>query len=206
MRATGAAVAFAILLVAASVGIGSFARGQETTDEDADLDLREANVVGVESEPDEERSYDFSVTLYHDDDGEPGYANWWQVETLNGTELGRRDLLHAHGTQPFTRSDRIEVPANVSLVVVRGHDQTHGYGGQAMVVDLQANSTEAIRQGPDARNFGECTPVRRAEGTETTSTTATTATTVGTATTTATSGTDLVACPWEADATALPTA
>ncbi|WP_210424086.1 hypothetical protein [Halorussus ruber] len=191
MRTTGAALVLAVLLAVAPL-----AASQETaTTRQSDLDLREANVVGVEFErgDGDDRSFDVSVTLYHDDDGEPGYADRWQVETLNGTELGRRELLHAHGTRPFTRSERISVPEPVSLVVVRGHDQTHGLGGQAMVVDLRTGATEAVEQGPDARNFSECTAVRRAVSSETTTASATTTT----ATAGLSSETDLVDCPWE---------
>ena len=112
----------------------------------ADLDLREANVVGVEVEP-RDGTAEFSVTLHHDDDGEDGYADWWQVETVEGERLGRRELLHAHGTSPFTRSEGIELPADVACVVVRGHDRTHGYGGQAMLVDVETEATAAVRQG-----------------------------------------------------------
>jgi hypothetical protein len=114
----------------------------------ADLDLREANVVGVELD-EASGAVRFDVTLYHDDDGEDGYANWWQVETLDGDQLGRRDLLHAHSTDPFTRSETIEVPADVNCVVVRGHDQTHGYGGQALTVAVETGTTAAVRQGPE---------------------------------------------------------
>jgi len=117
-----------------------------------DLDLREANVVGVVAER-RDGAYRFDVTLYHDDDGEDGYANWWQVESRGGEQLGRRDLLHAHGTREFTRSATVEVPDGVAEVVVRGHDQTHGYGGQAMLVDLETGETTAVRQGPEPRSF-----------------------------------------------------
>ncbi|WP_458209396.1 hypothetical protein [Haladaptatus sp. NG-SE-30] len=113
-----------------------------------DLDLREANVVGVEFER-EGRSYTFDVTLYHDDDGEQGYANWWQVETLDGERLGRRELLHAHGTERFTRSETVEIPKGTRRVVIRGHDETHGYGGQAMVVDLESGENRAVQQGSE---------------------------------------------------------
>jgi len=119
----------------------------------AGLDLREANVVGVTLEG-REGAIDFEVTLHHDDDGEEGYADWWQVESLDGTRLGRRDLLHPHSSQPFTRSASIDV-AGADCVVVRGHDQTHGYGGQAMVVDVQSGATRALSQGPDAESFGQ---------------------------------------------------
>lgn len=126
------------------------------------LDLREANVVGVEIERNGD-SYTFDVTLHHDDVGESGYANWWQVETLDGEKLGRRELLHAHGSDPFTRSDTIEIPEDVSTVVVRGHDDVHGYGGQTMVVTPRSGETRAVRQGPEPRSFGnESASSRRA--------------------------------------------
>jgi hypothetical protein len=118
------------------------------------LDLREANVVGVAVEPDGDR-YRFDVTLYHDDEGEDGYANWWQVERRSGERLGRRELAHAHGTQEFTRSATVAVPEGVDTVVVRGHDQTHGYGGQAMLVTVATGETEAVRQGSEPDGFGE---------------------------------------------------
>ncbi len=111
-----------------------------------DLDLREANVTGVDVDSDG-GAYRFAVTLIHDDDGEDGYANWWQVETLDGRRVGRRDLAHPHGTREFTRSETIDVPEAVDCVVVRGHDQTHGYGGQAALVALDSGATRLVRQG-----------------------------------------------------------
>jgi hypothetical protein len=129
------------------------AEGSDT----GDLDLREANVVDVAFES-QNGSYTFDVTLHHDDDGEDGYANWWQVETIDGEQLGRRKLLHAHSQQPFTRSETIDISDGITCVVVRGHDQTHGYGGQAMVVALNSGATKAIDQGSEQRSIevGEC--------------------------------------------------
>jgi hypothetical protein len=123
-----------------------------TDDGSAELDLREANVVGVEAER-TDGGVRFSVTLIHDDDGEDGYANWWQVETLDGERVGRRDLAHAHGTQEFTRSDTFGVPDDLACVVVRGHDQTHGYGGQAVLFDLDSGATRKVRQGSEPAEF-----------------------------------------------------
>jgi len=121
--------------------------------DDDDLDLREANVTRVQTAFfNDQGEHRFDVTLYHDDDGEEGYADWWQVETLAGERLVRRDLTHAHGTEPFTRSARVTVPADVECVVVRGHDQTHGYGGQAMLVSLPG-PVERHRQGPEPQSF-----------------------------------------------------
>jgi hypothetical protein len=138
----------ATLLVAAGT-----LTAQDTTG--SDLDLREANVTAVDFEPLGDGRYRFDVTLIHDDAGEDGYANWWQVETTDGTRLGRRELLHAHGTREFTRSETIDVPDRTTLVVVRGHDQTHGYGGQAMIVNLETREMEAVRQGPQQQSFAD---------------------------------------------------
>ena len=124
----------------------------ESASQDEDMDLREANVVDVAFAATDD-GYAFDVTLHHDDEGESGYANWWQVERLDGTRLGRRELLHAHSEQPFTRSETITVPDDVTCVIVRGHDQTHGYGGVAAVVDLDIESVRFVDQGPDARSF-----------------------------------------------------
>ncbi|MFW6003301.1 MAG: hypothetical protein ACOCPT_02660 [Halanaeroarchaeum sp.] len=118
------------------------------------LDLREANVVDVVVDGGDE-SYTFDVTLHHDDDGEDGYANWWQVERLDGTRLGRRDLLHAHSRQPFTRSATVDVPEDVTCVVVRGHDETHGYGGQSMTVDIRSGETRSIEQGSEPQSVDD---------------------------------------------------
>ncbi|WP_144926489.1 hypothetical protein [Halorubrum salsamenti] len=117
-----------------------------------DIDLREANVVAVAFE-ETDGGHAFDVTLHHDDGGEEGYANWWQIERLDGTRLGRRELLHAHSEQPFTRSETVDVPDDVSCLVVRGHDQTHGYGGVAAAVDLDGGAVRRVDQGSDPRTF-----------------------------------------------------
>jgi len=121
------------------------------------LDRREANVVGVSVER-REGTHRFDVTLHHDDNGEAGYANWWQIERLDGSRLGRRDLRHAHPQQPFTRSEAVDVPETVGCVVVRGHDQTHGYGGQVILLNLDSGERRTVDQGPDVRLFdaGDC--------------------------------------------------
>ncbi|MUV88236.1 hypothetical protein GJ631_17160 [Natronomonas sp. CBA1123] len=145
------------LLVAGLAGCtgdtGDENEDSEGSDE-GDLDLREANVTGVEAER-VDGGYRFSVTLYHDDDGEEGYANWWQLETLDGDRLGRRDLAHSHGTRKFTRSSTVEIPEDVDCVVVRGHDQTHGYGGRAVLFALDSGATRGVKQGSEPTTFDE---------------------------------------------------
>jgi hypothetical protein len=126
-----------------------------STGTDGGLDLREANVVGVSISGGAGGDVRFDVTLHHDDEGEDGYANWWQVESLAGEQLGRRELLHAHGTREFTRSAAVSVPAGTSCVVVRGHDQTHGYGGRAALVALDSGAVRLLDQGAESRTFDE---------------------------------------------------
>ncbi|MFB6169084.1 MAG: hypothetical protein ABEJ43_09595 [Haloferacaceae archaeon] len=115
------------------------------------LDLREADVlaVGVGGQSGGRR---LSVTLRYDDEGEDEYANWWAVEALDGAEPGRREPLHARGTAPFTRSATVETGTR-ACVVVRGHDQSHGYGGQAALVTLDSGQVRFVRRGPDRRSF-----------------------------------------------------
>ncbi|MFP3960025.1 MAG: hypothetical protein ACLFUM_10905 [Spirochaetaceae bacterium] len=149
LKATTAAGFIAVLLAVSTM---TFAQGTEAGDID-DLDLREANVTAVEIERTGGNRYRFAVTLIHDDAGEDGYADHWQVEAPDGSRLGRRELLHAHGTQEFTRSETIDMPRGIDEVVVRGHDQTHGYGGQAAVVDLESGEVRLIRQGPEPRDL-----------------------------------------------------
>jgi len=201
-----AGVAAAGLVQSPTASRGAGAQGHTTTPGES-LDLREANVVNVTVEERDSGAYDFAVTLYHDDDGEDGYADRWVVEALNGTELGARELLHAHSTEPFTRSTTVAVPENVTLVVVRGRDQTHGYGGQAMVVNVRTGATQAIRQGPERRDLADCTVHEAAgtasttiPGTDATGTAGETTRTDATATPpTPVGGAALVACPWETE-------
>ena len=110
------------------------------------LDLREANVLDVVSTLLPDGMVRFDVTMVHDDAGEaPSFADRWVVEDLEGNLLGERILLHAHGSEPFTRSATIPIPETISVVVVRGHDALHGFGGQAIRLDLRDGSQEPIK-------------------------------------------------------------
>ena len=110
---------------------------EEHTPTPSDFDLQEANVLDVRFEKVDEYKYRFDVTLLHDDDGEsPSFADSWQVADLDGIILGERFLAHSHGTTPFTRSATILIPDGIDLVIVRGHDMEHGFGGQAALVNM----------------------------------------------------------------------
>ncbi len=96
-----------------------------------------ANVVQVEAVEEGDGWWRFVVTVRHDDRDPDHWADWWRARTPDGRELGRRVLLHSHvDEQPFTRDERIRLPAGVRIVVVEAHDKVHGLGGAAVTVDL----------------------------------------------------------------------
>jgi len=78
------------------------------------------------------------VTLRHDDTGWDHYADAWRVETLDGTVLGTRVLLHPHvDEQPFTRGlSGISAPDVVQQVVIRARDTVHGWSPQTLTVTV----------------------------------------------------------------------
>lgn len=118
-----------------------------------ELDLREANVVNVVHTDLGDDEYNFDVTLYHDDDGEsPNYADKWVVESKFGDLLGERILTHAHGTYEFTRSGRITI-IDTPIIIIRGHDQIHEWGGTVIAFDFLTEGTQIINQGDDRLDF-----------------------------------------------------
>jgi hypothetical protein len=113
------------------------------------LDLRYAHVLEVTYTILDTTQVRFDVTLVHDDDGEaPQYADWWQVEDLSGTVLGTRNLTHAHSTQPFIRSATVDVPLSVGVVIIRGHDMLHGFGGQVIQLNLETGEQQTLPSYP----------------------------------------------------------
>lgn len=96
-----------------------------------------ADVIAVEGKQENANCWVFAVTVRHDDRGAEHWADWWRVRTPEGKELGRRVLLHSHeDEQPFTRDERVCIPAGISVVVFEAHDKVHGLGGATVTVDL----------------------------------------------------------------------
>lgn len=89
------------------------------------------DVVGVAVSEQEDRRFRFAVTVSSPYDTPEEYADAWRVVGPDGTVFGVRELLHDHaGEQPFTRSlDNVEIPPDVSVVVVEGRDLVNGWGG-----------------------------------------------------------------------------
>jgi len=83
-------------------------------------------------------AYQFVVEVASPDTGCNQYADWWEVVSVNGQSLYRRILLHSHvDEQPFVRSGGpVDISAD-TLVYVRAHMNTNGYGGQVMKGTVQ---------------------------------------------------------------------
>lgn len=83
-------------------------------------------------------SYRFDVTLSSPYDSRERYADAFRIKTVDGNTLGIRQLLHDHAyEQPFTRSlTGVEIPADISEVIVEGRDQKYGWGGKTMKVSV----------------------------------------------------------------------
>ncbi len=98
----------------------------------------EAHVIGVDANYNG-GTWQFNVTVRHDDAGWEHYADAWRVVGPDGTVYGTRTLYHPHvDEQPFTRSlSGIAIPQSVNSVTIEAHDSVHGWGGQHIQVRLQ---------------------------------------------------------------------
>jgi len=94
-------------------------------------------VLAVEAKPIGDTNWRFNVTLSSTYDSPQRYADAWRVLDGEGNELGIRILGHDHASeQPFTRSGKIEIPAEITTVFVEGRDQANGWSGQRFKLDL----------------------------------------------------------------------
>jgi hypothetical protein len=98
----------------------------------------EADVLKVDVKPAGSDTFQFFVTVRHDDKGWDHYANKWDVVAPDGTVLATRTLHHPHeNEQPFTRSlGGVMIPTGILAVTVQAHDSVHGYGGKTITIQL----------------------------------------------------------------------
>lgn len=80
--------------------------------------------------------YTIAVTVSSPYDTPERYADGWRVMTTDGDVLAEHDLAHDHANeQPFTRSrGPFVIPSDIQEVVVEGHDQANGYGGETVTI------------------------------------------------------------------------
>lgn len=95
----------------------------------------EADVLKAEARKTGENTFQFHVTVKHQDEGWNHYADKWDVVAPDGTILGTRILYHPHDDeQPFTRSlSGVKIPDRIRKVTIRAHDSVHEYGGRTFV-------------------------------------------------------------------------
>jgi len=95
-------------------------------------------IVRVMATRNADGSYDFAVTISSPYDTPERYADGWHLLTPEGQELAAHRLTHDHqGEQPFTRTQSaVHIPAGINRVLVEGHDQRSGYGGEKVAVAL----------------------------------------------------------------------
>jgi hypothetical protein len=102
-----------------------------------------ADVIAVQASG-QPGAYQFNVGIRSPDKGCSQYADWWEVVSTDGKLLYRRVLLHSHvDEQPFTRSGG-PVPIQPDTIVwVRAHMNTGGYGGAAFKGSVKAGFAKA---------------------------------------------------------------
>ena len=99
---------------------------------------QDAAVVGATATAQGDGKWRFDVTVAHDDTGWEDYAYAWEVLGPDGTLLGKRVLVHPHvNEQPFTRSlSGVAIPAGITKVTIRAHDNVAGYSGNEFELEL----------------------------------------------------------------------
>ncbi len=97
-----------------------------------------AQVTDVLATQKSDGSWCIATSVEHNDQGWDHYADGWQVIDLDGNEMAFRLLGHPHDNeQPFTRSQcNINIPSEISQVIVRAKCNKHGYGGKPFEVNL----------------------------------------------------------------------
>jgi hypothetical protein len=124
------------LLAAVALTVVIAACGSGTT-EDSTHEQRFPDVIDAELEPDGD-AWRLRATLSSPYDTPERYADAFRAVAEDGTVLGVRELAHDHaGEQPFTRSlTGLEIPDDVARITVEGRDQSYGWGGDTIEVDV----------------------------------------------------------------------
>ena len=84
-------------------------------------------------------TWTIAATLTSPYDTPERYADAWRVLGPDGEVYAERILTHDHANeQPFTRSQSgVEIPGDVSVIVIEGRDLEFGYGGDTFELELR---------------------------------------------------------------------
>jgi hypothetical protein len=103
-----------------------------------------ADVISVQASG-QPSAYQFNVGIRSPDKGCAQYADWWEVVSTDGKLLYRRVLLHSHvDEQPFTRPGGPVLIQADTVVWVRAHMNTGGYGGIAFQGSVKTGFKPAV--------------------------------------------------------------
>ena len=150
---TSVAAGMPTALATVAATAGATAPAAPTPAEATEPEQGNADVLWVQAVQAADGTWTFHVTVQHPDTGWEDYADGWDVVTPDGQVFKpdpdsefTRTLLHPHvEEQPFTRSQSgITIPEGMTHVRVRAHDLVAGFGGQEVVVDLEAKSGEGF--------------------------------------------------------------
>jgi len=110
------------------------------------LMANEVEIIDVKATQLKDKTWDFSVTLKHADEGWDHYANEWQVIAPDNKILATRTLYHPHvNEQPFTRGTQgVKIPDEIKSVKVIAKDTVHGLSKNAMEVSLENKKSKPI--------------------------------------------------------------
>jgi len=133
-----------LLLLLLTFTSSGFASNPDLETYSTALDYAQVNYVDASQKAD--GSWCFYTSVQHNDQSWAHYADGWEVLDLEGNQLDFRLLHHPHDNeQPFTRSKcNIQIPTEISKVVVRAKCNKHGFGGKPIVVNLNVSKGEGF--------------------------------------------------------------
>lgn len=103
----------------------------------AEIDNQYADVISVQVKGNP-GAYQFEVEVASPDTGCDQFADWWEIFDEDGNLIYRRILLHSHvNEQPFVRSGGPVDLSDTTIVYVRAHMNSFGYGGKIMTGSVQ---------------------------------------------------------------------
>lgn len=140
LRWSSVTVAIVPRVIAATAALIALLLGAACGSDGADSDQiqRFPDVVGATATYDGS-TWTIAATLSSPYDTPERYADSWRVLGPDGSVYGERFLTHDHANeQPFTRSQSgIEIPDEVTVVVIEGRDQQYGWGGETFELPLE---------------------------------------------------------------------
>jgi hypothetical protein len=92
----------------------------------------------------EVRSHTVTAVLEHDDEAAYHFLDGWRVTTSEGEVLAEQGFEHPRPQAPPRRATLtgIRLPEGVERIRVEAHDRLHGWGDDAVEVELDGERTE----------------------------------------------------------------